>query len=327
MNWTVGFLQKWWQPQRAVLSIHLREDSSPWVMGLAIDRGCLHFDRVLEVGVTPSNPQLFANGGLVAEDGLMALMEATLNALHASSKVAPKSVVFVLPAQQCFLGQVTVGLEDSEEDIQFQVEDMLDEVMGYDAEPMTYDWQQRSASTTYAERQLAVAAMHQKQLEVFERVCHQKGLSCLGITLDHVAALNACQRAGLGRTDASKDDSRFVLYGELNPHSVRLVVFVEGMPFGEHWERSEEGFSPLQAVTALEGLVNGWGRSVPEFEGQGLGLHLSGALLEQASTLQIVQRSPSLSTWAVPLSKPAHLPDPPQAWLAPWGAVEGLPCS
>lgn len=316
-------MRNWLNPALPILSIQIHENECAWVYGQVIRKDFLKFKSVEASGVCGSNPSLLEQGGKVSTLGVSALLEGVFGALGLGYPM-PKGLVFSLPSRKHFLGGLTVSSQDSDEDIHFQVQEVLENVAGQSVEPMAYDWRDKHGSAPMGERSLALAAIHQSQLDALQVACAERKLSCLGVTLDNIAGLNGYMQGVKMRPGI--EQARFLLLGELNPHAVRLSIFVEGIPFHETWDHSSEGFSAIQAISAMEGLVSTWSRGVNQLESGAISLILGGSLMSHKSTEQILKRSAILSPWWVPSSPVMGLNKHWHDVVVPFGAVEGMPC-
>lgn len=316
-------MRNWLNPALPILSIQIHENECAWVYGQVIRKDFLKFKSVEASGVCGSNPSLLEQGGKVSTVGVSALLEGVFGALGAGY-ATPKGLVFSLPSRKHFLGGLTVSSQDSDEDIHFQVQEVLENVAGQSVEPMAYDWRDKTGAAPMGERPLALAAIHQSQLDALQAACAERKLTCLGVTLDNIAGLNGYMQ-GI-KMKPSIEQARFLLLGELNPHAVRLSIFVEGIPFHETWDHSSEGFSAIQAISAMEGLVSTWSRGVNQLESGAISLILGGSLMSHKSTEQILKRSAILSPWWVPSSPVMGLNKDWHDVVVPFGAVEGMPC-
>lgn len=316
-------MRNWLNPALPILSIQIHENECAWVYGQVTRNEYLKFKSVDASGVCGSNPSLLEQGGRVSPMGVSALLEGVLGALG-SGYPSPKGLVFSLPSRKHFLGGLSVSSQESDEDIQFHVQEVLENVAGQSVEPMAYDWRDKAGSAQLGERSLALAAIHQGQLDALQSACAERKLKCLGVTLDNIAGLNGYMQ-GVKMTP-NLEQARFLLLGELNPHAVRLSIFMEGMPFHETWDHSSEGFSAIQAISAMEGLVSIWSRGVNLLDSSSIALILGGSLMTHKSTEQILKRSAILSPWWVPSAPVMGLSKDWHEVVVPFGAVEGMPC-
>ncbi|NJM31741.1 MAG: hypothetical protein HC848_01210 [Limnobacter sp.] len=308
------------------MSLVLHPVACQWLCGRVSQKGQLHFESIYGAGDLASNARLFNESGQLDEVGLSALLEAALAACHEMRR-HPKAVVVTLSSQQAYFCELGVSSAEQDDDIRFQIEDLLSDVAGESKSQMAYDWQSKGADILMGgdERQLAVAALLKDQLDCILEVCSVAKLDCLGVTLDAVSRANGYQRAS---GPGGSFEFPTLLIGTLNPWEVRLSVFMEGALFSETTTTNDDGdFTLVKGLSALERLVTAWTRSGPMVQDSGIGLILSGHLMCQGTAFTTAGRSDCLRPY---LTATAVRPELAKGWhqqVVAFGAVEGLPCA
>ena len=193
----------------------------------------------------------------------------------------PKGVVVTLPSIYSFQFELSVSKGEESQQIQFRIEDMLEEVSAGQGGGMVYDWQDKGVmDPETGERQVVVAAMRQDQLNVISSVCDGAGLKCVGLALDSQACVNgyvqASQLSKAGKGGVS-GVSKYLLLGYLAPAQVKLSIFIDGLLFSENVASQEHDFSLVQSLSALEKLVQSWTRGEMNHEDEGIAPDSRGA--------------------------------------------------
>jgi hypothetical protein len=240
-----------------------------------------------------------------------------------SSLAKPQYVVISVPSKHAYLGEVVVDKDEDEKLIRYQIQALMEEAVGQSDREAAFDWQTKTELSD-DRLSLAIAGIDQKQVDEILVACQGCGLTCLGITLDSVAAMNGYLQMAPGSMKSA--DVRFLLHGELSRHRVRLAVFSQGVLFNESWEHSEEGFSVVQSIASLERLVSAWIRDgVPE-EVASSRLILGGELMYEKGCELTAKRSQTLSSRLIEIPPRKELK---QYWhddVVPFGALEAIPC-
>ncbi|WP_334119127.1 hypothetical protein [Limnobacter sp.] len=303
------------------LSLSFGGDHCRWVYGEVERRDRLSFKSIhasggCALGIAPLGE------ALLTSSSLQKAMGDSLGQLPVSS-VRPLYVVVSVPSKHAYLGEISVAKDEREGLIRYQIQELMEAAAGESEREAAFDWQIK-AELSDGSVSLAVAGIDQKQVDEILLACQACSLTCLGITLDSVAAMNGYLQMV---PDALKmSNVRFLLHGELSRHRIRLAVFSQGVLFNESWEHSEEGFSVVQAVSALERLVSTWTRDGAPEESASVRLILGGELMYTKGCEATVRRSQTLS--------PRLMDVPPRRELqlhwhddvVPFGALEAMPC-
>ncbi|WP_138517011.1 hypothetical protein [Limnobacter alexandrii] len=303
------------------LSISFSGGRWRWVYGEIERRGRLSFKSIRASGGV-------SLGLIPQEDALLSavsLEQAFLAAIGELPSTWPKPqfVVVSVPSRHAYLGEISVPKDERESLIRFQIEELMEAAAGESEREAAFDWQVK-AELSDGSVSLAVAGIDQKQVDEILRACKSCNLTCLGITLDTVAAMNGyLQMASAALKSA---DIRFLLHGELSRHHVRLAVFSQGVLFNESSEHSEEGFSVVQAVSALERLVSTWTRDGAPEEIASVRLILGGELMYAKGCESTAKRSQTLSTRLLDISPRKELQGHWHDDVVPFGALEAMPC-
>ncbi|HEX4856434.1 MAG TPA: hypothetical protein VFV28_06440 [Limnobacter sp.] len=257
--------------------------------------------------------------------GAAALQQAIRGALGSLPPGSPRPlfIVISIPSRHAYLGEVNVPHDERETAIRFQIQELMEAAAGESDREAAFDWQLKT-SLSDGNVSLAVAGIDQRQVDEINAACRACGLICLGITLDSIAALNGYLQMA-PPTDKSAD-VRFLLHGELGRHHVRLGVFSQGVLFNESWERSEEGFSVVRAISALERLVSTWTREGATEDTAAVRLVLGGELMHEKGCETTARRSQTLSPRLVEIPPRKELKARWHEDVVPFGALEDLPC-
>lgn len=303
------------------LSISFSGGRWRWVYGDIERQGCLSFKSIRASGGGTSE--------LVPRDDVMlsatSLEQAIRAAIQALPPALPKPqfIVVSVPSKHAYLGEIGVAKDERENLIRFQIQELMEAAAGESDREAAFDWQVK-AELSDGSVSLAVAGIDQKQVDEITRACHSCGLTCLGITLDTVAAMNGYLQMAPAALKSA--DVRFLLHGELSRHHVRLAVFSQGVLFNESWEHSEEGFSVVQAVSALERLVSTWTRDGAPEEVASVRLILGGELMYAKGCESTAKRSQTLSPRLIDISPRKELQSRWHDDVVPFGALEAMPC-
>jgi hypothetical protein len=237
--------------------------------------------------------------------------------------VKPQFVVFSVPSKHAYLGEIGVAKDERENNIRFQIQELMEAAAGQSEREAAFDWQVK-AELEDGGVSLAVAGIDQKQVDEIMRACQSCGLTCLGITLDAVAAMNGYLQ--MAPAALKSTDIRFLLHGDLSRQHVRLAVFSHGVLFNESWEHSDEGFSVVQASSALERLVSTWIRDGAPEEVSSARLILGGELMYAKGCESTAKRSQTLSPRLIDISPRKELQARWHDDVVPFGALEAMPC-
>lgn len=318
-------LPGWWPKLRGstahAMSLSFASGQCRWVYGEIERQGCLSFKSILASGgvestVIPMDDVLLASGSLE-----IAIKEA-LGRLPAAA-VRPGYVVVSVPSKHAYLGEVSVDKHERESTIRFQIQELMEAAAGQSEREAAFDWQVK-AELSDGNVSLAVAGIDQRQVDEILIACQACGLKCLGVTLDSVAAMNGYLQMVPESLRAA--DVRFLLHGELSRHRVRLAVFAQGVLFNESWEHCEDGFSVVQAVSALERLVSTWTRDGAPEEVASVRLILGGELMYAKGCEATAKRSQTLSKRLLEITPRRELQSHWHDDVVPFGALEAMPC-
>lgn len=259
---------------------------------------------------------------LLASDLLQQAISRALSELD-SGLYKPQFIVVTVPSRHAYLGEINVTEGESETAIRFQIQELMEAAAGQSDREAAFDWQVK-ASLLDGNTSLAVAGIDQRQVEEIVSACKACSLTCLGITLDSVAALNGYLQMAPAETRSA--EVRFLLHGELSPHHVRLGVFSNGVLVNESWEHSEEAFTVVKAISALERLVSVWTRDgVPE-EVTLVRLVLGGEMMHDPACEATARRSAVLASRLVAIPARQELKARWHDDVVPFGALEDMPC-
>ena len=303
------------------LSLSFTGDRCRWVYGVVERRGQLSFKAIYAsggcelVGVS-------ADEVLLSSNTMQKAISDSIRQLPPSS-ARPLFAVFTVSAKHAYLGEISVGQNDREGVIRDRIRDLMEQAAGQSDREAAFDWQPR-LELADGSVSLAVAGIDQRQVDEILSACQACNLNCLGITIDSVAAMNGYMQMA---PDSMKSaNGRFLLHGELSRNRIRLAVFSQGVLVTENMEQSDENFSIVQAVSALERLVSIWVRDGVSEDVAAVKLILGGELMYTKGCEATVKRSQTLARHlvAVPPRKElqAHWHDD----VVPFGALEAMPC-
>lgn len=321
MTFIQRLLQSFQRGALHALSLSFSGDRCRWVYGEIERRERLSFKSIhasggCELSLAPSDDALLTS---------ISLQQAMASALAQVPTMfaRPSYVVISVPSKHAYLGEIRVNKDERENLIRYQIQELMEAAAGASEREAAFDWQLKSELPD-GNVSLAVAGIDQKQVDEILAACQASGLTCLGITLDSVAAMNGYMQMA---PEALKDsDIRFLLHGELSRNRIRLAVFSQGVLFNESMEHSEEGFSVVQAVSALERLVSTWTRDgVPE-EIASVRMILGGQLMYTKGCEATVKRSQTLSPRLLAISPRKELQAHWHDDVVPFGALEAMPC-
>ncbi|MCR2745946.1 hypothetical protein [Limnobacter parvus] len=292
-----------------------------WVYGEIDSRGCLSFRSILgsgggALGVTASDD------AFVSGESLKQAIAGALGQLSTHT-VRPQFVVMSVPSKHAYLGEISVEKNERENLIRYQIQELMEAAAGESEREAAFDWQVK-AELSDGSVNLAVAGIDQRQVDEILEACQQFNLGCLGITLDSVAAMNGYLQMASETLRAA--DIQFLLHGELSRHRVRLAVFSQGVLFNESWEHSEDGFSVVQAISALERLVSTWTRDGAPEEVASVRLILGGELMYAKGCESTAKRSQILSPRLLDITPRRELATHWHDDVVPFGALEAMPC-
>jgi len=303
------------------LSISFSGDRCRWVYGEIERKGCLSFKSIRASG-----------GGvleLVPQDDAMLTAASLRQAIAAAIQelpptlIKPQFVVVSVPSKHAYLGEIGVAKDERENIIRFQIQELMEAAAGQSEREAAFDWQVK-AQLSDGSVSLAVAGIDQKQVDEIMRACQSCGLTCLGITLDAVAAMNGYLQMVPAALKSA--DVRSLLHGDRSRHQIRLAVFSHGVLFNESWEHNEEGFSVVQAISALERLVSTWTRDGAPEDVASVRLILGGELMYAKGCESTAKRSQVLSPRLIDISPRKELQGRWHDDVVPFGALEAMPC-
>lgn len=312
-----------------VLSLVLHANQCDWIVAKVKSKTRMTCQSVLASGSVQSNPLLFNETGQLTSVGFKAVLDAVTGQVSKLTRI-PKGVVVTLPSIYSFQFELSVSKGEESQQIQFRIEDMLEEVSAGQGGGMVYDWQDKGVmDPETGERQVVVAAMRQDQLNVISSVCDGAGLKCVGLALDSQACVNGYVQASQ-LSKASKGGvsgvSKYLLLGYLAPAQVKLSIFIDGLLFSENVASQEHDFSLVQSLSALEKLVQSWTRGEMNHEDEGIALILAGPLAGAKGALSTASRSQSIGQFLIDVRPIPSLADCWHDRVTAFGALEGLPC-
>lgn len=292
-----------------------------WVYGEIERQERLSFKSILASGggalsVTASDD------AFVSAESLKQAIAGALAQLSPTS-VRPQYVVLSVPSKHAYLGEISVDKDERENLIRYQIQELMEAAAGESEREAAFDWQVK-AELSDGSVNLAVAGIDQRQVDEILGACQQYNLRCLGITLDSVAAMNGYLQ--MAPAALKSVNIQFLLHGELSRHRIRLAVFSQGVLFNESWEHSEEGFSVVQAISALERLVSTWVRDGAPEEVASVRLILGGELMYAKGCESTAKRSQTLSARLLDISPRRELAAHWHDDVVPFGALEAMPC-
>jgi hypothetical protein len=303
------------------LSLSFTGDNCRWVYGEILKKECLSFKSIRASGGGVLN-SVSSDEALLSAAFLENAIRNSLSQLPVGSP-RPQYVVISVPSKHAYLGEISVPKNEHENMIRFQIQELMEAAAGESDRSAAFDWQVK-AEMSDESVSLAVAGIDQKQVDEILAACKVCGMNCLGITLDSLAAMNGYLQ--MVPKSQRNLDVRFLLHGELFRHRIRLGVFFQGVLLNESWEHSEEGFSVVQAISALERLVSTWTRDgVPE-EVASVRLILGGELMYTKGSEATARRSQTLSLRLIDIPPRKELQAHWHDDVVPFGALEGMPC-
>lgn len=310
-------------PRKSVhsLSVSFSSGRCRWVYGEIEKQGRLSFKSILASGGA-------AMGVVTPDDAVVtvaSLEQAMVGALAQlpPGMIRPQYVVFSVPSKHAYLGEISVEGDERENLIRYQIQELMEAAAGESDREAAFDWQVKTELSD-GSVSLAVAGIDQRQVDEILLACQRCGLTCLGITLDSVAAMNGYLQ--MAPETMASSIVRFLLHGELTRHRIRLAVFSEGVLFNESWEHSEEGFSVVQAISALERLVSTWTRDGAPEEVASVRLILGGELMYAKGCESTARRSQTLSPRLLDIPARRELASHWHDDVVPFGALEAMPC-
>ncbi|WP_370262833.1 hypothetical protein [Limnobacter sp.] len=321
-KWTWPSWMRVYAPREHGLSLAIGEHHCSWVYGEVQRGACLRFSSILAHGAVPvetaSDRQQW-----VTREALCGLYRQAVATLPAGSP-RPRLWVVCLPARHAYMGEMVVPEGEDEALIEFQIQEMMEAAAGNSQREAAYDWQVKSRLSD-GNLTLAVAGLDQAQVDEVLAASQSLRLACGGITLDSVASLNGYLQM-LPHAD-SLNGVRFLLHGEMNRHRIRLAVFSQGVLFHESSEHSEEGFSLVQSISALERLVSSWARDGAMEEAGSVRLVLGGDTMNAKGCEATVRRSQVLASRLLDVRPRRELADGWHRSVVAYGALEALPCA
>ncbi|HEX4843250.1 MAG TPA: hypothetical protein VFV57_06225 [Limnobacter sp.] len=303
------------------LSLAIGEHQARWVYGEVAQGQRLHFKTIQGHGGLEVAGHTQAQ--FVASDVLAGLLQQILTVLPGHLP-KPQILVLCLPARQAYFGELTVPPDEEEQTIEFQIQDMMEAAAGNTQREAAYDWQLKATSTD-GDLTFAVAGIDQVQVDQVIKACQQFKMRCAGITLDSVASINGYLQ--MLQNNPALDSLRFLLHGELGKHRIRLAVFSQGVLLHESTELSDDGFSLVQSVAALERLVATWAREGAVEESGSVRLILGGEMMYAKGAEATVQRSEILSARLLEVRPRKELAAQWHDSVVPFGALEAMPCA
>ncbi|MCQ8895312.1 hypothetical protein NQT62_02515 [Limnobacter humi] len=309
---------------RTALSICVDESSVRWVCGRVATRGGVYrFESIHASGRESMALALQTAEGDLNGELMTTLLRRVIGSLGQATP-KPEGVVIGLPDNWVYFGEIQTRQDDSEQSIRFQIEDLLDTVVGDAAVSMAYDWQTK-AMLNDGSMSLAVAGIDQRYIAQVQQACKQLKLECFGVTANTLAGLNGYLQTLRDQADAA--DGTILLHGQLWAHRIALRVYSEGLLLHESADASEEGFSAVQAVSAMEKLVSIWSRDHAASDALPPRLILGGELMASKGVEVIVRRSAVLSALWVNSPPRRELQAHWHEDVMPFGALEALPCA
>ncbi|HEX5486725.1 MAG TPA: hypothetical protein VFX23_12105 [Limnobacter sp.] len=323
-NYLLDLRQKF-RPAVPVLSMSVHEHGCRWIYGLARQSGVLSFASIRCSGGAEMEKGSDISGDSLSAELLGGFLDGALQKIGANQFPKPVVAVFSIPSSRAFMCELTAEKNAQEEDLRFQIEDLLSMAAGEQIEEMIYDWQPKlKQENDSAGQNLVVASVMRKLLDEIHLGCKAHHLRCLGVTLDNIAAVNGFLQA------ADKKDAignpRFILYGEICKTKVRLNVFMDGFLCHENQDFSEDGFSVVQSIASLEKLVEIWMRGEPD-QGEGNSkLIVGGELMVSKTAMATIKRSRILADKIFEVKPLAQIQEHWFVDVVAYGALEGMPC-
>lgn len=305
------------------LSLRLSERACRWVYGEVQLGRLLHFKKVMASGGANLTELTLADAGVITSEDWVKVIRQCLSQLPAGYS-KPRELVVCLPARYAYFGEITTAKGEDEQSIRYQVEDLLEAASGNADREAAFDWQLK-AELSDGSRAMAVAGVDSRLVDEIRAACVVLKMECRGITLDNVASLNGyLQMVPAAR---AKTGEGFLLHGELNRHRIRLASFSQGVLVNEAVEQSEDGFSVVQAISALERLMTSWARDHREGQSAALTLILGGELMASKGIDLTIKRSSLLAPHWVEIQPRRELAATWHDDVVPFGALEALPCA
>lgn len=316
-NWLVGLHAG----ADHALSISFSGSKWRWVYGEIERKGRLSFKSIRASGGGSFQTMLQDDALLRAALLERAILAAIQELPHTLRR--PQYLVVSVPSKHAYLGEIGVAKDEREQFIRYQIQELMEAAAGESEREAAFDWQVKSELSD-GNVSLAVAGIDQKQVDEIVGACQSCGLTCLGITLDTVAAMNGYLQMAPAALKSA--DIRFLLHGELSRHHVRLAVFSQGVLFNEGWEHSEEELSVVRAISALERLVSIWIRDGAPEDVASVRLVLGGELMYAKGCELTAKRSQTLSSRLIDIPPRRELQGRWHDDVVPFGALEAMPC-
>lgn len=306
------------------MSLVVGDAACRWVYGEVKVGQQLSFHRILASGGCALNKLVgTADSSVMQADDWVRLIRQCIAQLPSNS-VKPKDLVVCLSAKHAYFGEITAARDDDELTIRYQVEDLLDAASGGTDREAAFDWQVKTELSD-GMMAMAVAGVDQRHVDEIRQACEQLKMECRGITFDNVASLNGyLQMVPKGKLASTQG---LLLHGELNKHRIRLAVFSQGVLLNESVDQNEDGFSVVQAISALERLVMTWSRDQRDEQSGGVSLVLGGELMAAKGIELTIRRSTVLSPLWIEIQPRKELAAHWHEDVVPFGALEALPCA
>lgn len=318
-----SWLKKLGQSHVYALSLVVRDHSCRWVYGEVRVGAQLSFQRIMASGGYDLKGVAQTDVGVVQSEDWIRIIRQCMGQLPANYP-KPKSLVVCLPAKNAYFGEITASQGEDEQSIRYQVEDLLEAASGNSDREAAFDWQVK-APLSDGTLAMAVAGIDLRHIEEIQAACAYLKMQCRGVTLDNVASLNGyLQMLPKVRRDSSLG---LLLHGELSKHRIRLAVFAQGVLLNESLDHNDEGFSVVQAISALERLVVSWSRDHRDDQSGGVSLILGGELMASKGIDLTIKRSGVLSPLWVEVVPRRELSARWHDDVVPFGALEALPCA
>lgn len=322
MKWVDAWLSSLRHNSSTVLSLSLQENQARWVCGVVEQQQRFKLSRVLASGASPLSQWLNPETGIVQSEALANTLSNALGQLP--SGVKPSGVVISVPDKWAYFGELNTPENEQEDTIRYQVEELLESVMGDADRAIAHDWQLKSTLSDGSVA-WAVAGIDQRHVDEIEMACSTLKLKLCGITVSNLAALNGyLQMLPQGQT---RTGGSLMLYAHLDKHRIHLTVYQDAMLINEALETSDEGFTTVQAVSALERIVTIWSRDHGALSEQKPVLIVGGAMMGTRGIDVIIRRSAFLAPLWLEVSPRRDLATHWHEDVVPFGALEALPCA
>ncbi len=192
------------------LSLSFTGDRCRLVYGEVERRGRLSF-KTIHVSGGCELAGISADEPLLSSKTMQKAISDSIRQLSPSS-ARPLFAVVTVSAKHAYLGEISVGRGDREGVIRDRIQDLMEAAAGQSDREAAFDWQPK-LELSDGSVSLAVAGIDQRQVDEILAACQVCGLSCMGITIDSVAAMNGYMQ--MAPDSLKTANGRFLLHGEL----------------------------------------------------------------------------------------------------------------